>query len=54
MEDQDEDSKYDYAYAMREINEAAMEALTSGERAARGRPRRPRRWRQRYGRWRLL
>eukprot|EP00946_MAST-07B_sp_MAST-7B-sp1_P001189 g1189.t1 len=35
MEDRDEDSKYDYAYAMREINEAAMEALTSGERAAR-------------------
>jgi len=30
-----EDAKYDYAYAMREINEAAMEALTSGERAAR-------------------
>ena len=29
------DAKYDYAYAMREINEAAMEALTSGERAAR-------------------
>jgi pSer/pThr/pTyr-binding forkhead associated (FHA) protein len=29
------DEQYDYAYAMREINEAAMEALTAGERAAR-------------------
>jgi len=35
QEEEDRDAKYDYAYAMREINEAAMEALTSGERVAR-------------------
>ena len=33
--EKDVDLQYDYAFAMREINEAAMEALTSGERQAR-------------------
>ena len=32
---EENDNTYDYAFAMREINEQAMEALTSGERVAR-------------------
>ena len=33
--EEENDTTYDYAFAMREINEQAMEALTSGERVAR-------------------
>ena len=41
VDGRDEDSaKYDYAYAIHEVNEAAMAALTAGERAARSKQRR--------------